>query len=100
MAVELSGIQITTDAIKTKLPDMQPDGASSRGDTGGVFAANFQSRTKASFDRSKKGGAGKSNVKVNTNDRSDSNRGCVVIKATLYVSSVNREAILSRNVLV
>lgn len=53
MAVEHSGISITTDSIKTKLLDMQADGSSS---SASAFAANYNQRNKQ-FKKTWKGGS-------------------------------------------
>lgn len=59
MAVEHSGINITSDSIKTKLLDMQTDGGSSGNN--GAFAANRNSRP--TFRKQFRDGAGRPNVK-------------------------------------
>lgn len=66
MAVEHSGINITTDSIKTKLLDMQADGGSSG--SHGAFAANRNFRP--SYRKPSRGGARGANLKGKSADGS------------------------------
>lgn len=69
MAVEHSGITITTDTIKTKLLDMQIDGASG-GSSGEAFAAGVH--TSKQYGKKSKGGSSSSK---NNNHKSNGSSG-------------------------